>query len=85
MEYAIIYGAGTVSELKNGITLFHYPTYKKAVAELNEYRRLSKKHGEPVPEESENWFSVFRNGLLNTYKILLSERQSRQGKPRKSA
>ena len=69
MQYTIVYGAGTASELKKGIPLFHYPTRDAAEKDLAEYNRLCKKHGEPVTEESEDYFSVYRNGFANTYKI----------------
>lgn len=64
-----MYGAGTASELKKGVALFHYPTREKAMADLSEYKRLSKKHGEKVTEETEEHFSVVRGGILNTYKV----------------
>lgn len=70
MEYAIIYGAGTVSEIKKGVILFHYPKKEKAMEDLAEYNRLSKKHGQEVTEESEDYFSVIRGGILNTYKVI---------------
>ena len=69
MQYTIVYGAGTASEIKRGIPLFHYATREKAEKELAEYKRLSKKHGEPITEEGEDYFSVYRNGFVNTYKI----------------
>ena len=70
MEFAIMYGAESANKLKNGVILFHYPTKEKALADLAEYNRLSKKYGEKVTEETEEYFSVIRGGILNTYKVI---------------
>lgn len=48
----------------------HYPTKEKALADLADYNRLSKKHGEKVTEETEEYFSVIRGEILNTYKVI---------------
>lgn len=70
MEFAIMYGAGTASELKKGVILFHYQTKEKAITDIADYKRLSKKHGEKVTEETKEHFSVIRGGILNTYKVI---------------
>lgn len=78
MEFVIMYGAGTIDELKSGVILFHYPTKEDAVADLAEYKRLSKKHGEKVTEETEEHFSVIRGGILNTYKVAVDRVRKRK-------
>ena len=70
MKFAIMYGAANANELKKGVILFHYPTKEKALADLADYNRLSKKHGQKVTEETEEYFSVIRGGILNTYKVI---------------
>lgn len=68
----LVYGAGTYSDLicYGGVSLKTIGTDEEIKAELKEYLRLCKKHGEPIIIEHEDFFTLFRNGFLNTYAVI---------------